>query len=202
MKIRNKLRLKRFFKEQLWQLLIVIAFLLILAFIFNKYIESIMFCVAHTIIRNKFKKQYHSNSTALCLCLTLGIAWVCISYTLPIGISIISTIPICFLVAYIGFVAQDRLDKIIENTKLKSQLDGIISKLNEYENINLYAMEEPQLRQFGASKGLSIIQQDILVHRIIDNLKISEICSYRNYSRTTIKYHIGEIKQKLNIDNI
>jgi DNA-binding CsgD family transcriptional regulator len=63
-------------------------------------------------------------------------------------------------------------------------------------------MSKEELRQHGASKGLTEIQQDILVHRIIDNLKISEICDYRKYGRTTIKYHIGEIKKKLNLKSL
>lgn len=202
MKIRTKLLLKRFFKEQLWQLLIVVAFLLISAFIFEKYIESVMFCIAHTVIRNKFNKQYHSNSVAICLCLTLGIAWVSIANTLPIGISIISTIPICFLVAYIGFIAQDRVDILIENRKLKKELDEVVQQVREQQNVDLYSMSEGDLRQFGATHGLSVIQQDILVHRIIDHLKINDICKYRNYSRTTIRYHMSEIRNKLNRDII
>lgn len=63
-------------------------------------------------------------------------------------------------------------------------------------------MEEKELRNYGASNKLSEIQQDILVMRVIEHLKISEICKYRNYSRTTIKYHISQIKYKLNIDEI
>ena len=63
-------------------------------------------------------------------------------------------------------------------------------------------MSETELRIFGASKFLSSVQQDILVDRIIYNLKISQICKLRNYSRSTIKYHISEIKNKLSIDTL
>lgn len=38
--------------------------------------------------------------------------------------------------------------------------------------------------------------------RVIEHLKISEICRYRNYGRSTIKYHIAQIKQKLDIETI
>ena len=72
----------------------------------------------------------------------------------------------------------------------------------EYEHIDLYKMNENDSRQYGASKGLSELQQDIIVMRVIEHLKISEICCYRNYGRSTIKYHIAQIKQKLDIETI
>lgn len=202
MQIRNKLKVKRFLKEQIWQLLIVVAFLFISAFVFGKYIESIMFCIAHTIIRNSFNKQYHCNTTILCMTFTVAISWIGISNTLPLGISIISSIPVCFLIAFLGFIAQDRLDLALTNKELQSKIDTLVSKLKENKGIDLYKMSETELRIFGASKFLSSVQQDILVDRIIYNLKISQICKLRNYSRSTIKYHISEIKNKLSIDTL
>ena len=63
-------------------------------------------------------------------------------------------------------------------------------------------MTEENLRELGRIKGLSEIQQDILVYRLIDRWKVSQICEYRNYGRSTIKYHIGEIKKKLNLKSL
>lgn len=201
-KLGLKLKIEKFVKEQLWQLVVVVVLLTLFAFIFDKYIECVLFCVSHTVIRNSFCKQYHCGTTALCLFLTLSIGWFGISTVLPTSISILSSIPLCFIVAFLGFIAQDRVDKIKENSHLLKDLDLALSKVRQYENIDIYKLTETELRQFGASKGLSDIQQDILVHRVIDHLKISEICSYRNYGRTTIKYHLSEIKRKLNIDTL
>lgn len=198
MKSKTKLKIEKFFIEQLWQLLVVIAFLFICAYLFNKPIESILFCVSHTLIRNAFKKQYHCGSTALCLSFTLSIGWIGITTSLPLEISLLSSLPMCYIIAFLGFLVQDRIDILILNKGLETE----IANLKTANNIELYKMNEVELRQFGASKGLSDLQQDILVHKIIENLKISEICNYRNYGRTTIKYHISEIKRKLNIDTL
>lgn len=80
-----------------------------------------MFCLAHIIIRKKFDKQYHCETTALCLITTLTIAFFGIASILPVTISILSTIPICFFISWVGFVAQDRLDLIFINNKLKQR---------------------------------------------------------------------------------
>ena len=195
-----KLKIEKFVKEQLWQLVVVIALLLFASFLFDKYIECVLFCVSHTVIRNSFCKQYHCGTTALCLFLTLSVGWFGISTVLPTSIRVLSSIPLCFIVAFLGFIAQDRVDMIKENLHLSKDLDLALKRLKELQNIDLYKLNAKELREYGASMGLSEIQQDILVHRIIDHLKISEICEYRNYGRTTIKYHISEIKRKLNIE--
>lgn len=202
MKISNKLKLERFFKEQIWQLLLVVAVLFFFAWLFDKYIECIMFCTAHQTIRPSFGNQYHRKETYLCIFLTLSIGWFGISTILPIAVSVLSSIPLAFIICLLGNIAQDRVDYKILNVKLQSELDQALARINQLENIDLYKMTEEELRQYGSCLGLSDIQQDILVHRVIDNLKISEICDTRGYGRTTIKYHIKEIKRKLNIEKI
>ena len=201
-KIRIKLKLEKFLKEELWQYTLVIAFVFICAWIFNKYIEAILFCIAHIVIRKYFDKQYHSGSIAICIFITLSVTFFGILYTFPLTLSLLSTIPICFLISWVGYIAQDRIDNIRNNKILQNELDSILLRIKEYERTDLYKMTKNELRQYGASKGLSEVQQDILVMRVIEHLKISEICRYRNYGRTTIKYHIAQIKQKLDIKTI
>lgn len=193
------LKFEQFFKEQLWQHLIVVAFVFACAWIFNKYVEAIMFCLSHFFIRKHFDKQYHCGTMAICLITTLSIAFFGISSTLPVSISLLSTIPMCFVISWVGYLVQDRIDLLVINKTLQDELDSCLYKIN---NIDLYSLSADELRKFGASRGLSEIQQDILVHRIIENLKISEICKYRNYGRTTVKYHIEKIKEKLNIEKV
>lgn len=201
-RVKLQLKLEKFFKYELWQHLIVIAFVFLCGWLFDKIIQAVIFSIAHIVIRKYFDKQYHCGTTATCMFTTLSIAFFGIMYTLPLALSLLSTIPICFLICWVGYIVQDRIDQIAENKALQNEIDNLVGKIKEYENINLYKMTETELRQYGASKLLSEIQQDILVMRVIEHLKISEICKYRNYGRTTIKYHIAEIKKKLNIGAI
>lgn len=199
-KTKIKLKLEKFFKEQLWQHILVIAFVFACAFITDKYIEAILFCISHTVIRMFFDKQYHAGTTFICLMITLTVAFFGIAYTLPLSISLLSTIPMCFFIAWIGYVCQDRVDQYVFCSKLQDELDNLTFRLQIFKRIDVYQMSEENLRNYGASRQLSEIQQDILVMRIKEHLKISEICKYRNYGRTTIKYHIAQIKKKLEID--
>ena len=74
-----------------------------------------MFCIAHLSIRQAFKRRFHFDSTAYCLSLTLAIIWFAIPITLPIAVSLLSSVPIAFIICYLGFIAQDRLLQIKAN---------------------------------------------------------------------------------------
>lgn len=128
-KTERLLALEKLFTEQLWQLLIVVAFVSFCAWIFDKWVEAIMFCISHTIIRRHFEKQYHCSTTGLCLITTLTIAFFGISSILPITLSLLSTIPVCCFISWIGYIAQDRLDALSLNQKLKELY------CNEKENL-------------------------------------------------------------------
>lgn len=113
------LKIEKFFVEQLWQLLLVVAFVFICAWLFDKYAEAVMFCVAHVVIRQHFEKQYHCRTTGLCLITTLTIAFFGIASILPVAISLLSTVPICWFISWVGYLAQDRMDALALNKKLK-----------------------------------------------------------------------------------
>ena len=114
------LKIEKFFVEQLWQLLLVVAFVFICAWLFDKYAEAVMFCAAHVVIRQHFEKQYHCRTTGLCLITTLTIAFFGIASILPVAISLLSTVPICWFISWVGYLAQDRMDALALNKKLKA----------------------------------------------------------------------------------
>lgn len=111
-KILLKVKVKNFLTKQLWQHLIVVAFVAFTAWIFCKPWEAIMFCVSHLVIRRLFDKQYHCGTIALCLFTTLTIAFLGIATCMPVTLSLLSSIPVCCFVAWVGYIAQDRIDLI------------------------------------------------------------------------------------------
>ena len=104
------LKLERIFLQQIWIHLLVIGSTALCCWLFNKWIEGVMFCIAHLTIRRAFDKQFHLNTTALCMSFTLAVIWFAIPYTLPIAVSLLSSIPIAFLICLLGFIFQDYVD--------------------------------------------------------------------------------------------
>lgn len=112
----KRLKTEKFIKEQLWQLLLVVAFVALCAWIFEKPVEAICFCVAHIVIRANFDKQYHSSVTRICLFITSLVVFFGILFCLPIRTSLLSAIPIAFTVALVGYLIAYKIE--IEQEKV------------------------------------------------------------------------------------
>lgn len=179
-----KIRLKDFIKQQLWVYLIVFASIALCSWIFDKWIEGIMFCIAHMAIRTAFDKQFHFNTTAYCLSLTLAIIWFAIPITLPLATSLLSSIPIAFLICFFGYLAQDRLDKAKKirelNLHIKELLDKIMHK-------DIFAMSEDELYEHCRSRSLSDEDCKIAYFMIIERLKGKELYEAIGYSERQTK---------------
>lgn len=189
-----KLRIKDFLVDSLWEYLIIFASIFLCAWIFDKWIEAIMFCVAHTCIRNAFDKQFHFNSTAYCLSLTLAIIWFAIPITLPLATSLLASIPISFLICFFGFIAQDRVDLLIEIKKLENYANELLLKLNHKD---IYAMNEDELYKHCRNCGLSDVDCKIAYFIVIERLKGKELYQAINYSERQTKRKRKEILDKI-----
>ena len=153
-----------------------------------------MFCVAHTCIRNTFDKQFHFNSTAYCLSLTLAIIWFAIPMTLPLATSLLASIPIAFIICFLGFIAQDRVDLIIEVKELNKYVDELLQKLNHKD---IYAMNEEELYGHCRNCGLSEEECKIAYFVVIERLKGKELYNAINYSERQTKRKRKEILNKI-----
>ena len=108
--LKARLATRDFITEELWVYLIVVGSVALCSWVFNRWIEGIMFCIAHIYIRKVFDKQFHFYSTGYCLMLTLGIIWLCIPISLPLSASFFSSIPIAFGICWFGWYVQDLID--------------------------------------------------------------------------------------------
>lgn len=181
---KTKLKIKDFLIDSLWEYLIIFASIALCAWIFDKWIEAIMFCIAHTCIRNTFDKQFHFNSTACCLSLTLAIIWFAIPITTSLTTSLLGSIPIAFLICFFGFIAQDRVDLLIEVKRLDNYANELVSKLNHKD---IYAMNEDELYEHCRNCGLSEEDCKIAYFIVIERLKGKELYEAINYSERHAK---------------
>lgn len=114
-----KLLIKDFITDELWIYVIIIGSIALCSWIFNRWLEGLMFVIAHLVIRRVFDKQFHFSETAYCLILTLTIVWFAIPITLSVTTSLLSSIIIAFIVCFVGYVAQDRVDLLKEKRMAK-----------------------------------------------------------------------------------
>ena len=183
-KILLKLKLKDFIKYRLWQYLIVFSSIALCSWFFKHWLEGAMLCVAHTCIRRNFDKQFHFNSTAYCLILTLSLIWFAIPVTLPIGVSLLSSVPIAFIICFIGFIAQDRVDALLEVKRLNKYANELLEAIAHKD---IYAMSEQELYEHCRSRGLSEEDCRIAYFIVIERLKGRELYDAIGYSERQSK---------------
>lgn len=153
-----------------------------------------MFCVAHTCIRNAFDKQFHFNSTAYCLTLTMAIIWFSIPITLPLATSLLGSIPIAFLICFFGFIAQDRVDLYNEVAELNNYVNELLQRLNHKD---IYAMNEDELYEHCRNCGLSEEECKIAYFVVIERLKGKDLYKAINYSERHAKRKRKDILDKI-----
>jgi hypothetical protein len=180
-----KFKIEKFLTETLWQILVVFAFVFVCAWLFDKYYEAVMFCIAHTVIRLLFDKQYHCGTTALCMVTTITVAFFGLMYTFPIKISLLSSIPICWFISWVGYIAQDRLDCHL-----------IIKKLQDK---NIWQMGENELVDYCYAKGIKGDMLEFVIMIVIYQMKYEDIAIKLKYSVDTLKDWSPICKRKLNI---
>ena len=185
-----KHKLIYFITRQLWVYILVLATTALCAWIFNRWIEGTMFCIAHVVIRREFDRQFHFNKTAYGISLTLAILWFAIPITLPIATSLLSSIVIAFLICFIGFIAQDRLDKTKQIGELKTYINNLLAQISHKD---IYTMSEQELYEHCRSRGLSDVDCKIAYYVVYERLKGQELYDAINYSERQAKRKRAQI---------
>lgn len=183
-KIRTKLLLERFLKEQLLVYFIVVSTIILCSWIFDRWIEGFMVIISHTCIRKAFNKQFHFNKTAYCLILTLSIIWFAIPISLPVATSLLSSIPIAFLICFFGFLAQDRVDLKAEVKRLDEYSTRLVMGIAHKD---IYAMTEEELYKHCRDCGLSEEECRIAYFVVVERLQGKELYEAIGYSERQTK---------------
>lgn len=183
---KTKLWIKDFIIDELWVYLITFASIALCSWMFDRWIEGIMFVIAHIFIRRVFDKQFHFNSTAYCLTLTCAIIWFAIPITLPIATSILTSIPIAFLICFVGYLAQDRID-LLKSTQGKQRFD-------------FKSCTKDQVIEVCNALGYNKDKQDLAVMFFVDRLSNRQVweilCkTQRNVEWDTVKQYHYRIKK-------
>lgn len=159
--LKAKILIRDFILDELWVYIIIIGSVALCSWLFGKWIQGIMFVIAHIVIRKVFDKQFHFNVTAYCLALTLAIIWFAIPITLPMATSLLSSIPIAFAICFFGYLAQDRVDLLVEK-KARTMLK--LSNITKDQVIEIY-------NELGYNKD----KQDIAVMFFVDKLTNKQV---------------------------
>ena len=184
--LKLKIAIRDFIIEQLWVYLIIISSIALCSWLFNRWIEGAMFVVAHIVIRRVFDKQFHFAETAYCLTLTCAIIWFAIPITMPLAESLLSSIPIAFIICFFGYLAQDRVD--------------LLKTMKDKERFDFKSCTKEQVIEVCNALGYNKEKQDLAVMFFVDRLTNKQVweilCkTQRNVEWDTVKHYKYLIKR-------
>lgn len=125
--------------------LVVIIASLIPAFIFGKWGEAVIFIISHTLIRQQFARQYHHILPEMCRTISGLIVFFGITLIFPFELSILSAIPINYLIGWVGKTKADSDYYENKYEKLKAKCDKLQEQLADPKNVMLKKCELAKL---------------------------------------------------------
>ena len=194
------IKIRDFIVDELWVYIIVLGSIVLVSWLFDKWIEGIMFCIAHTVVRGVFSKQFHFHTTSFCLSLTLQIIWFVIPTIFSIHFSLLASILMAFIVAMIGYIVQELIDTKQQVAKLEKYSTELLMELQAKSTKDIYAMTEDELYEHCRSCGLDEEDCKIAYFIVIERLKGKELYHALPYSEATIKRRRLKIMSKIQKD--
>ena len=140
------------------------------ALIFGKWLEAIIFVLCHTLIRQQFKEQYHHIIPAMCRVITASVFFFGICFVLPIELSLISAIPINYLISWVGAVKKQ---SDVWELQYERQRQKIVELLEQHEHAKCSPLD--LLLEKCAQKHISKRNTEIAVMYYIERKAPKEI---------------------------
>lgn len=110
-------------KNTILAIIVSVIAIFVPSFVLDKYIEGVCFFICHWLIREQFPKQYHHIVPAICRLITSVVFFFGVSFVLPLTWSMISAIPICYFISWIGFTKKNADDYELKYERLKEELE-------------------------------------------------------------------------------
>jgi hypothetical protein len=161
------------------------------SFLFAKWVEGIVFFICHWLIRPQFPKQYHHILHAMCRLITSIVFFFGVSFVLPLSLSLVSAIPINYLIGWVGFTKKQADEYEVKYTKLKAQLE----KKKEF---NVDTCTEAELIERCRELRFSAENTELCIDLFIRKIKQSDIADKLCIEEKSIQQRKRRFRQKLN----
>ena len=187
MTAKKKIKLELFFLRLLGYL-IFIALLLTFAILRHRVIEFAIIIIGYTFLRWCFPTTWHHKSVIMCIVYSIIFFMVLVELSLPIYISICSSVLIALCFTNLLYIFQSKLDTIeelkLEKVELEDSIHNLMCKIYTKD---IYAMDEKELYEHCRSKGLSEEQCRVAYFIVNQRLKGKELYSAIGYSEAHSK---------------
>lgn len=178
-------------KNTVMAVIVSVTVISIPAIILEKYIEGIVFFLFHWFIREQFPKQYHHIVPAMCRLITSIVFFFGVSFVLPLSLSLVSAIPFCYFISWVGFTKKQADEYEVKYENLKAQLE-------KNKEFNVDTCTEAELIERCRELRFSAENTELCIDLFIRKIKQSDIADKLCIEEKSIQQRKRRFKQKLN----
>lgn len=172
---------QRKIKNAILAIVITAIAILIASLLTGKYIEGILFFFIHWFIREQFPKQYHYVVPSMCRTVSAIVFFFGTCFILPFNMSILSAVPICYFIGWVGY---------------KAKL-GDLYLMNIDKPFNINTCTEKELRKRCEQLRISTENTELAVEFFIKQTKQSIIAERLCIDEKSVTTRKKRLKQKL-----
>ncbi len=185
----QRMRIK--FKNTVLAVIVSVTAISIPSLILGKWLEGFVFFLCHWLIREQFPQQYHHIMHSMCRLITSLIFFFGVVFVFPTQFSMLSAIPICYFISWVGFTKKQADDFEVKYLRLKA-------KLAENKEFNTDTCSLKQLIARCEELHFSENDTNLCVEFFIKKTKNSEIAKSLCVESATVNTYKWRLKQKLN----
>lgn len=164
------------------------------AFLLDKWIEAIFFFICHWLIREQFPKQYHHIVPSMCRQITSAVFFFGVCFVLSKGLSILSAIPINYLIGWVGFTKKQADVYEIKYNRLKEKLEA-------KKEFSTETCTEQELIARCKELHLSEENTNLAIEFFVKKTKQSKIADELCINEKSVQIRKKRLKEKLNKNN-
>lgn len=187
MRLKTKLKIKNI----ILAIITSVIAIFIPSFLLDKYIEGVVFFFCHWLIREQYPLQYHCTTHAMCRLVTSIVFFFGVTFVLPISLSLLSAIPICYFISWVGFSKKQANVYEIKYTNLKNELE-------KHNQFSTDTCTEEELINRCKELHLSEENTNLAIEFFIKKTKQSIIADKLCVGELSVAQRKARLKQKLN----
>lgn len=131
----------------------------------HRYIETVFIFISYISLRYCFPKTFHSKIVYRCVFWSIVSYWIGIPHTLPIGVSIFSSVIVGFAITYVLYIIQDYVD------------------FKEKKELTLFDLPKDRLQEYIDNSTLKDEERLALKFYVIDHYKGEQFYNAMGYSK-------------------
>ena len=192
MQLINQIRIK----NTILAIITTIVAIFVPSFIFNKYLEGILFFITHVFIRAQFPKQYRFATHSACRLMSAVVFFFGVSFVLPLSCSLLSVIHINYFICWISYTKKLANCFELDCEILKDKINKLCPTL---QPLDINKCSEEQLLDRCKLLKMTKHGTEMCINIFVKKMTVEQLSALYCINKRSVIIHKARLKKKLQL---